>query len=288
MTTTDVVGTLLAESGMAGDAALTAVLTDLRDLAAGPPPEPSPELAALLAGDGPASTGVLPAPVVPLTRRRRAALGMSAVVLAAVASTGVAAAANQLPSGAQRFAARFSDQFLPFAFPLPREAGPLTPGPLGPHGGGNPQHPDGPAAQGTAPPATLDPATATPSDHPADRHGGEHDALRTRGTDDGDEGVTGDDRDGRETHHRDRDGSRSGDDDRSDGSERSGRTESGYDGSGSDDGERSGSGDDGSGTSNGSGDGGSDGSGDGGSDSGSGQGSGGGGDVPDAAGVLPQ
>lgn len=79
-------------------------------------PEPSPELAALLAG----AAKVVRAPFG--TRRARL-LVAGAVALGAVGVGGVAAAAtNELPSGAQQFVAEFSERYLPFHLPRPEVA----------------------------------------------------------------------------------------------------------------------------------------------------------------------
>lgn len=93
--------------GPADTAAMTQFLAELRDLGTGPAPEPSPELAALLAGA---------APLGPTRRRRhrRAVLVSAAVAAAVVASTGVAAARNDLPAPAQRLVSTVVDRLTPF------------------------------------------------------------------------------------------------------------------------------------------------------------------------------
>lgn len=112
-----VVTQMLAEAGLSDDGDLAAFLTALRALGDGPAPAPAPELAERLG-------------LTPLARprrwlRRRVVGGATALALAVVGGTGVAAAANELPPGVQRLMARFSAHFLPFDFPPPVESGPV-------------------------------------------------------------------------------------------------------------------------------------------------------------------
>lgn len=96
-------------------------------------PEPGPELAVLLrADDASRSTPFL------LTPRRRRALAAGVVALGAVVTTGLAAAANELPEPAQRWVSELSDRFLPFDLPHPTDRAA--------HGVG-PRRPDGDAAE---------------------------------------------------------------------------------------------------------------------------------------------
>lgn len=76
-------------------------------------PEPGPELAALMARTSKAVV------VAPFARRRRRVLIAGAVAFGTVAAGGIAAAANELPSGAQDVVAEFSERFLPFDLPRP-------------------------------------------------------------------------------------------------------------------------------------------------------------------------
>ena len=76
-------------------------------------PEPGPELAALMARTSKAVV------VAPFARRRRRLLIAGAVAFGTVAAGGIAAAANELPSGAQDVVAEFSERFLPFDLPRP-------------------------------------------------------------------------------------------------------------------------------------------------------------------------
>lgn len=79
-------------------------------------PEPSPELAVLLGvDDASQATRLL------LTPRRRRALAAGVVALGAVVTTGLAAAANELPEPAQRWVSELSDRYLPFDLPEPRD-----------------------------------------------------------------------------------------------------------------------------------------------------------------------
>lgn len=98
--------------------AFSGLLTELRDIAAGPAPAIGPDLAAVLAGA---------VPLAP-TRARRS-MTASAVVIGLV-STGVlaggisAAAANELPAPVQRVVARVVNSITPFELPHPDRHGP--------------------------------------------------------------------------------------------------------------------------------------------------------------------
>ncbi len=81
-------------------------------------PEPGPRLAAVLSAGLPAA-----APVARSSYgRRRRVVAAGAVALSAVVTTGVAAAANELPASAQQWAAEFSERYLPFDLPAPHGA----------------------------------------------------------------------------------------------------------------------------------------------------------------------
>lgn len=80
-------------------------------------PRPGPELAALLSGALAEPSAVRPHPG---RRRRVAAAGATA--LSAVLATGIAAAANELPAPAQRWAVEFADRYLPFDLPEPQRS----------------------------------------------------------------------------------------------------------------------------------------------------------------------
>lgn len=114
------VRSMLAEAGIneEGSEELVRLLASLdATYVDGAAPEPGPELAVLLGGRE-----------APLARprrprgRRAAATGL--VALGVVASTGWAAAANELPRPAQRWVADFSQRYLPFDLPYPQ---PVTP-----------------------------------------------------------------------------------------------------------------------------------------------------------------
>lgn len=75
--------------------------------------EPGPELAALIAGL------VTSAAVTPFRRRHARVLVAAAVAFGTVGVGGIAAAANELPPGAQRVVADFSLRYLPFTIPGP-------------------------------------------------------------------------------------------------------------------------------------------------------------------------
>lgn len=98
--------------------ALATFLTSLESLVDESAPVPAPALARMLAG-GPTRGG---AAVVRLAaRRHRNALAAAALAVSGIVATGVAAAANDLPTTAQRVVAEFSQRFLPFDFPHPEE-----------------------------------------------------------------------------------------------------------------------------------------------------------------------
>ena len=80
-------------------------------------PRPGPELAVLLSGELAEPSVVRPHPG---RRRRVAAAGAAA--LSAVLATGIAAAANELPAPAQRWAVEFADRYLPFDLPEPQRS----------------------------------------------------------------------------------------------------------------------------------------------------------------------
>lgn len=117
MSAPPVVNRMLAEAGLSADDDVATLLTALHAMGDGPAPEPNPELAERL--------GVTSFSKPRRWLRRRVVGGATAVALAVVSGTGVAAAANELPAGVQRLVARFSENFLPFDFPAPVESGPV-------------------------------------------------------------------------------------------------------------------------------------------------------------------
>lgn len=139
---------MLLESGIEVEdhGPLLESLTALHDrYVDGTVPEPSAELAALLAGAG----KVVRAPFA--TRRARL-LVAGAVAFGAVGVGGVAAAAtNELPTGAQQFVAEFSERYLPFHLPRPE----VTP------------EADDQAPEPAPPVTTGDDRDATPSGEPS-------------------------------------------------------------------------------------------------------------------------
>jgi hypothetical protein len=115
----DLIKDMIAESGLdaAEYADVAEALAALRGLAPSEPPAPSTELAALLSG------GVVTPLPVGRSRKRRIVLASGAVAATLVLGTGIAAASNNLPAGAQKFANDFSKKHLPFTFPSPDERG---------------------------------------------------------------------------------------------------------------------------------------------------------------------
>jgi len=110
---------MIAESGFdaAAYADVARALSALRAVVPDEAPEPSAELAALLSG------GVVTPIALVRSRKRRIVLASSALAATVVLGTGVAAASNSLPEGAQRFFNEFSEKYLPFEFPSPDERG---------------------------------------------------------------------------------------------------------------------------------------------------------------------
>ena len=101
---------MLAESGIpeAGSTRLLESLTELGRAVDEVEPLPGPELTSLIAGT---SRGAA-------SRRRRARVMVAtAVALGTVGAGGLAAAANELPDGAQDLVAEFSERYLPFDLP---------------------------------------------------------------------------------------------------------------------------------------------------------------------------
>ena len=108
---------MLAESDIDGEGLdeLFACLVGLECYVDETAPEPSPELAALMAG---LASNVV---VVPIRRRRGRLFIAGAAAFGTVAAGGIAAAANELPPAAQTIVAEFSEEFLPFELPRPEE-----------------------------------------------------------------------------------------------------------------------------------------------------------------------
>lgn len=117
---------LLEESGIpeAGSEDLAALLASLEaGYVDDAPPEPGPELAALLGGGGGAPTTASTKQTRSARRGHRAAVSGFAA-LGVVLGTGFAAAANELPAQAQHWVAEFSQRYLPFALPYPESPTP--------------------------------------------------------------------------------------------------------------------------------------------------------------------
>jgi hypothetical protein len=104
---------MLAESGIP-EPGSTRLLDSLTELGFSideiEPPQPGPELASLMAR---ASRGT----VVPFRRRSASLAVAAAVTLGTVGAGGLAAAANELPDGAQNLVAELSERYLPFDLP---------------------------------------------------------------------------------------------------------------------------------------------------------------------------
>lgn len=209
----DTLETMLAECDLDEDLApaLAATLGSLDHLV-GEPPEPSPELAAAVADrfGSTTDTQVLPAVVVPIQRGRRLALAAAVAVVAAVSTTGIAAANNKLPEPVQREIAEFSRHYLPFEFPAPQRQAPQQ----------APRQQPGQEPKNEQRPEPVRPTPTVGDDDHVDDHGGEVDRD--------DRVEPGDDRDTREDRE---DNSGPGSDD----SSHSGSDDSGSDDSGSDD-----------------------------------------------------
>lgn len=120
----DMIKDMIEESGidLAEYDAVAAALASLTELVPEEAPAPSADLAALLTG------GVVTAMVPRFSRRRRLAVTAAAGAAAVVVGTGVAAASNALPDGAQRVVSNFSEKYLPFEFPAPEGEGAGLPG----------------------------------------------------------------------------------------------------------------------------------------------------------------
>lgn len=126
---------MLAESGIpeAGSTRLLESLTELGRSLDEVEPLPGPELTSLMARTSRGAIG-------PARRRRARLMVATAVAVGTVGAGGLAAAANELPDGAQDLVADFSERYLPFD--LPRSVG----------------------AAGTAPDSRFAPAPQTPPD----------------------------------------------------------------------------------------------------------------------------
>ncbi|MGN6782347.1 MAG: hypothetical protein ACTHJH_12660 [Marmoricola sp.] len=159
---------LAAHTGVAADPALAARLDALAARGRGLAPEPSGDLAALLAGRRAAGldTPVLRVPGgARAGRRRRAALAAGGLVIALAAGTG-AAAADVLPDPVQRVVARFSEHFLPFDLPAPAPTAPGTPAPADPAATPTPARPSPPTTPEGRSTATPAPAPPGATRHP--------------------------------------------------------------------------------------------------------------------------
>lgn len=207
MSGTAVVEEMLADiEEFLGDAGALAEVADLlEDLAAlgrVPAPVPNHELAPYLSGSvvGTA-TGTVVGPSCPADRAprrphrgRRVAAGLAAAAVSSLTLTGVAAVANELPTGLQRTVAHFSENYLPFS--LPRPAGDPPVSPSGPGADEARQRDVGAGAGAHRPPGRSDrggpaarPRSATGRNEPSDRTGatgaggGRATAAATPGTD---------------------------------------------------------------------------------------------------------
>jgi hypothetical protein len=116
----EMTASVTGDSGAGASAAMTTFLADLRAIGEGPIPEPSPELAALLDGDEPVSSGR-----VMRLRRRHIVLVTAASVL--IGGTGAAAATGRLPQPAQRLVSDVIDRLTPFTVPSARPGTPSGP-----------------------------------------------------------------------------------------------------------------------------------------------------------------
>lgn len=201
---------------------LATFLTSLETLVGESAPEPGLELAALLAS----GLGTVAAVVRPI--RKRSNLAVAAVLAATgIVSTGVAAAANELPPVAQRIVADFSSRFLPFDFPQPRDRFEDRLGQTDPDGAGQDPGPgtdadaDGSGSDGLAAPGSGhqqatdggagdgdldDEAAAVGTDRDGGEDGDADDQLSGEHADDDDDATTspsggGSDDDEDETDH---------------------------------------------------------------------------------------
>lgn len=161
---------LATHTGVAAEPALAARLDALAARGRGPAPEPTGDLAALLAGRRAVGvdTEALPAPRdARAGRRRRAALAAGGLVIALAAGTG-AAAADVLPDPVQRVVARFSEHFLPFDLPRPAPAptAPGTPVLPDPAATPTPVHPASPPPDRGRSTGTPAPAVPGATSHP--------------------------------------------------------------------------------------------------------------------------
>jgi hypothetical protein len=109
---------MLAESRIpeAGSTRLLESLTELGRSVDEVEPLPGPELASLMARTSRGATG-------PSRRRRARLMVATAVAVGTVGAGGLAAAANELPDGAQDLVANFSERYLPFDLPRSGAAG---------------------------------------------------------------------------------------------------------------------------------------------------------------------
>ena len=141
------VQSLLSEAGVLDDAgALRRTLEGLAPLVPDDAPVPSPRLAAALAGT---------APVRRPHHRFRFAVAGGALAAGVAVGLGGLAAANELPDGAQRAVAQWSERHLPFQFPEPTTS---TPAP------GTDSHTDSPTDSPTGSSSSA-PTAPTTSPH---------------------------------------------------------------------------------------------------------------------------
>jgi hypothetical protein len=152
---------LLAESGITDESEeLVATLLSLEEGLPEAAPEPSPELAALFANPGRSAS------VSPLRRRPAGILVAGAVAFSTVTAGGLAAAANELPPGAQSIVADFSERYLPFELPQPTELPDAQSGGAVERAPSQPDDPQAPAGQDAGGDPAVVPAEGDPQEQP--------------------------------------------------------------------------------------------------------------------------
>ena len=153
---------LLTGHGAPTDTALLGVLADLHLLGAGPAPQPSAALNALLSGVTPLPTHQAEPARATTGRQRSKRRPLRAVVLSVVVGLSVltvGAAANALPPDVQRTVAHLLDTVTPFHFPSPPPR-PHPPTPSQPTTAPSPSQlqSQSPAARTAGPPVTITPS----------------------------------------------------------------------------------------------------------------------------------
>jgi hypothetical protein len=166
------------DDGFGSDAVVTAFVDDLRSLAGGEPPEPSAQLAALLAGATPLPRSAPLTALPPLRHlRHRRVVGLVAASML-VAGTVAAAAGGRLPQPAQRLVSDVVNHVTPFEVPAEPHDGVPSPTPSSttpwPSAAGERPHPVAPAptaSQDAPDPAPSSAPRPEPSE-PAEHEGG--------------------------------------------------------------------------------------------------------------------